>query len=411
MGPDMCGFLQQLLQGQQRVESQYASMQQDIRELKQNQASTSTRQGVLPGKPEPNPKEYVNAITLRSGKELQRPEPKQKLIEDNEQIGGEAASKDEQEDAVSKEETVKDKAKEVEKISFPGQFKKQILDRAKAVFENHLENTQMTLPIIDAFLAIPQLGKFLKDAILNKTKELQGMFSSCLCDLGASVSLMPYSVAKRLGFKSYKPARISLVLADRSVRLPIGLLEDLPLRIGEIQIPTDFIVLEMDEESIDPIILGRPFLATAEAIIDVRGGVIELHIGSEAMEFDVKEMMKKPTIGGQVFYIETMEELADELLEELNAEDPLQVVLTRDQSEHVYLNEESEVYKRFLDQPRELEAETRFLELEQSGLEVLDIRGSNTRGETPRGCMATASQAEGSGRLREQTNAEGSADQ
>ncbi|XP_024007303.1 chromatin modification-related protein eaf-1-like [Eutrema salsugineum] len=189
MGPDMCGLLQQFLQGQQRVESQYASMKQDISELMQNQASTSSRGQALPGKPEPNPKEHVNAITLRSGKELQGPDPKQKLIEDNEQIGGEAASRDEQEDVVSKEEPVKDKAKEVEKapelekpyvppppyqpkIPFPGRFKKQILDRAKAVFEKHLENTQMTLPILDAFLAIPQLGKFLKDAILNKTKEL-----------------------------------------------------------------------------------------------------------------------------------------------------------------------------------------------------------------------------------------------
>ncbi|XP_024007269.1 uncharacterized protein LOC112083472 [Eutrema salsugineum] len=137
--------------------------------------------------------------------------------------------------------------------------------------------------------------------ILNKTKELQGMvilshecsaiiqrrsiprklsdpgsftlpcaigplkFSSCLCDLGASVSLMPYSVAKRFVFKSYKPAKISLVLADRSVRLPIGLLEDLPLRIGEIEIPIDFIVLEMDEEPVDPIHLRETLLGNSRS--------------------------------------------------------------------------------------------------------------------------------------------------
>ncbi|XP_024011336.1 uncharacterized protein LOC112086597 [Eutrema salsugineum] len=276
----------------------------------------------------------------------------------------------------------------------------------------------MTLPIIDAFLMIPQRGKFLKDAILNKTKEHQGMvilshecsaiiqrrtiprklsdpgsftlpcvigplkFSCYLCDLRASVSLMPYSIAKRMGFNCYKPARFSLVLADLSVRPPIGLLEDLPLKIGEIEIPTEFIVLELDEEPVNIIILGRPFLPTAGAIIDVRGGMIELHIGSETMKFDVKEMMKKPTIGGQVFYIETMEGLSDELLEELNTEYHIQV-------------------------PRELDAEKRFLKLEASGLEVLDIRGSNTSEGTPWGCMAVASQAEGRGRPCEQTNAEG----
>ncbi|XP_024011382.1 uncharacterized protein K02A2.6-like [Eutrema salsugineum] len=75
-----------------------------------------------------------------------------------------------------------------------------------------------------------------------------------------------------------------------------------------------------------------------------------------------------------------MDELADEILEELNAEDPLQVVLTREQSEHGYLNEESEVYKRLLDQPKELEAETKFLELRKSGLGILDIGESKTVG-------------------------------
>ncbi|XP_024011363.1 uncharacterized protein LOC112086622 [Eutrema salsugineum] len=413
MGPDMCGVLQQLLQGQQRFESgftdfgsKYASMQHEIRELKQHQASTSRGQGVLPRKAKPNHKEYVNAITLRNGKELAGPEKNIVLIEDNEQIGGEAAPRDEQEDEVSKKEKAKEVDKEPEpekpyvqphpyqpKLPFPGRFKKQILDKENAVFEKQLENTQMTLPIIEDFLMIPQVGKFLEDVILNKTKELQGMvilrhecsaiiqritvprklsdpgsftlpcaigplkFASCLCDFGASLV-------------SYKPAKISLVLADRSVRLPIGLLEDFPLKIGEIEIPTDFIVLEMDEEPVDPIIFERPFLSTAGVIIDVRGGMIELHIGSETMKFNVKEMMKKPTIGGQVFYIETMEELADELLEELNTEDPLQVVLTKDQGEHGYLAEESEAYKRFLDQPKEVEAETKFLEIEPSGHEV-----------------------------------------
>ncbi|XP_024010603.1 uncharacterized protein LOC112086032 [Eutrema salsugineum] len=147
------------------------------------------------------------------------------------------------------------------------------------------------------------------------------MFAGCLCDLGASVSLMPFSIARKLGFRTFKPARISLVLADRSVRLPIGMLEDLPVKIGGFEVPTDFVVLEMDEEPVDPLILGRPFLATAGVIIDVRGGIIELQLGSERLKFNVNEMMKKPTIEGQVFYVETMDELADEILEELNTED------------------------------------------------------------------------------------------
>ncbi|CAA7031627.1 unnamed protein product [Microthlaspi erraticum] len=106
-------------------------------------------------------------------------------------------------------------------------------------------------------------------------------FKNSLCDLGSSVSLMPLSVAKRLGYHKYQACGISLVLADRSIRLPTGMLEDLPLRIGNVEIPTDFIVLEMDEEPTDPLILGRPFLATARAMIDVCEGTIELNLGKD----------------------------------------------------------------------------------------------------------------------------------
>ncbi|XP_024013112.1 uncharacterized protein LOC112087326 [Eutrema salsugineum] len=118
-------------------------------------------------------------------------------------------------------------------------------------------------------------------------------------------------------------SKISLILADRSVRLPIGLLEDLQVKIGDSEVPTDFIVLEMDKESKDPLILGRPFLATGGAIIDVRGGKIDLQLGSEVFKFYINEVMKNLKIEGQVFYIDTMEELVEELLEELNTEDHL----------------------------------------------------------------------------------------
>ncbi|CAA7040963.1 unnamed protein product [Microthlaspi erraticum] len=174
-------------------------------------------------------------------------------------------------------------------------------------------------------------------------------FKNSLCDLGSSVSLMPLSVAKRLGYHKYQACGISLVLADRSIRLPTGMLEDLPLRIGNVEIPTDFIVLEMDEEPTDPLILGRPFLATARAMIDVCEGTIELNLGKDLrMKFDIKDTMRKPTIEGQLFYVEEMDQLADELLEELSLEDPLQVALTKDSSEG-YVSSETEEYSKLLD--------------------------------------------------------------
>ena len=109
-----------------------------------------------------------------------------------------------------------------------------------------------------------------------------------------------------------------MILADGSVRQPHGLLEDLPIKIGKVEVPTDFIILNMDEEPKDPLILGRPFLATAGAIIDVKQGKIDLNMGKYfKMKFDINDAMKKPTIEGQTYLAEEKDLLVDELLLEL----------------------------------------------------------------------------------------------
>ncbi|XP_021717455.1 uncharacterized protein LOC110685265 [Chenopodium quinoa] len=100
------------------------------------------------------------------------------------------------------------------------------------------------------------------------------LFQNALYDLGASVSIMPYSVFKKLRLGELLPTNMALQLADRSIKFPKGRVEDIPLKIGEFSIPVDFIVLEIAEDDNIPIILGRPFLATLGALIDVKGGLI-----------------------------------------------------------------------------------------------------------------------------------------
>ncbi|CAA7033699.1 unnamed protein product [Microthlaspi erraticum] len=162
-------------------------------------------------------------------------------------------------------------------LPFPGRFKKQLLEAHKAKFDELMRQLELKLPFIDALMLIPPYQKFLKDAVQQRTREgaRNGSVDSIICQPHAFV------VAKRLGYHKYQACGISLVLADRSIRLPTGMLEDLPLRIGNVEIPTDFIVLEMDEEPTDPLILGRPFLATARAMIDVCEGTIELNLGKD----------------------------------------------------------------------------------------------------------------------------------
>ncbi|XP_022568469.2 uncharacterized protein LOC106424536 [Brassica napus] len=445
-------MLKQLLEGQARSEKQlgyelknlhnkidgnYHDLNNKFKAL-ENQfvsmtASSSRQQGSLPGKPEQNPKETIKAITLRSGREL----PPKVLIKDNEKQGGEVVINvdddvvivDEKTNEEILEKIVEAKGKrkigeeKVEnkneaatstkeklftpppyepKLPFPGRFKKQLLEKYKALFDKQMSEVHLTMPIIDAFMLVPQYSKFLKDAVEQKKKEMEGMvilthecsaiiqrltvprkledpgsftlpcaigpltFERCLCDLGASVSLMPLSIAKKLGFTQYKKCKISLVLADRSVKLPIGILEDLPVKIGNCEVPTDFVVLEMDEEPRDPLIFGRPFLATAGAMVNVRDGTIDLHLEKDhTLHFDIKEMMKKPTTQGEIFYIDEMDVLADDFLEELAIEDSLQHALTIERETQMIENKESDELVRRLDVHLEEDGEDEFMELPQ----------------------------------------------
>ena len=90
---------------------------------------------------------------------------------------------------------------------------------------------------------------------------------TALCDLGAGVSVMPFSLYKRLDLNKLTPTEISLQMADKSTAIPIGICEDVPVLVANVTISTDFVILEMPEDDNMSIILGRPFLNTAGAVI------------------------------------------------------------------------------------------------------------------------------------------------
>jgi len=117
-----------------------------------------------------------------------------------------------------------------------------------------------------------------------------------MCDLGASVSLFPLSLFKRFGIGELKPTRMTLQLVDRSIIYPAGIYEDIPIKVGKIYIPTDFVVVDIKEDSQILILLGRPFLTIAEAVIDVKKGKIAFHVGDEKVEFEISNLMKGPSI-------------------------------------------------------------------------------------------------------------------
>ena len=120
--------------------------------------------------------------------------------------------------------------------------------------------------------------------------------SRALCDLGASVSLLPLSMARKLGMGEIVPTNISLQLADRSIKHSIGILEDVLVKVGKFYIPADFVVLDMPEDNHIPILLGRPFMATGGVVIDVKHGTLKFNVGDEEVQFHLPKMVKLPMV-------------------------------------------------------------------------------------------------------------------
>ncbi|CAM9000090.1 unnamed protein product [Rhodiola kirilowii] len=194
-----------------------------------------------------------------------------------------------------------------------------------------LKKLYVTLPFHEVITQNPTYAKFLQDIVSNRRvieessmvalnvecsaivqsrmpKKMQdnGSFSipvsfgkieidRALCDLGASISSIPYSLFEHIDVGELHPTTISLKLADRSSRIPRGVLRDVPIKVGKFFIPVDFYVLEMNVEQEMPVIVGRPFLNTVEVVIRCGEGSIELKIGDEKLKLFLKNAMKAPT--------------------------------------------------------------------------------------------------------------------
>ena len=198
----------------------------------------------------------------------------------------------------------------------------------------HLQQVKVNLPLLHVIKQVPAYAKVLKDLCTMKrrhhvkktaflTEQVSAVieqkappkykdpgcptiscyigtqfFGQALLDLGASVNLMPYSIYLRLGLGELKPTSVVLQLADRSVRKPRGIVEDVLLQIDKFYYPVDFLILDtqtaVDTESKIPIILGRPFLATSNALINCRNGLMKISFGNMTLEVNVFNIAKQP---------------------------------------------------------------------------------------------------------------------
>ncbi|GKC32285.1 reverse transcriptase domain-containing protein [Tanacetum coccineum] len=108
-----------------------------------------------------------------------------------------------------------------------------------------------------------------------------------LADLGASINLMPLSIWKELSLPALTKTRMILELADRTISTPTGIAEDVFVKVGMFFFPADFVVVDYVAEPRAPLILGRPFLRTARALIDVHGEQMTLRHDDQSITFKV----------------------------------------------------------------------------------------------------------------------------
>ncbi|XP_020203266.1 uncharacterized protein LOC109788842 [Cajanus cajan] len=126
-----------------------------------------------------------------------------------------------------------------------------------------------------------------------------------LLDLGASINLMPLSMLQRIGDLEVKPTRMTLQLADRSVKYPHGIVEDVLVNVDLFLFPANFAVMDIEENIDVPLILGRPFMKTTRVLIDVDDGKLKVRVNDEEVSFDVFDAMHYPKDKSSCFRVDS----------------------------------------------------------------------------------------------------------
>ncbi|XP_070054323.1 uncharacterized protein [Nicotiana tomentosiformis] len=153
-------------------------------------------------------------------------------------------------------------------------------------------------------------------------------FAKALCDLGASINLIPYPVFKTLGIGQPRPTSMRLKMADRTMKRPLGIIDDVLIRIDKFILPVDFVILDGEVDYEVPIILGRPFLATGKTLVDVEARELTFRVGDKNFVFHVCKSMMQPNSNEVCSFVDLVTEvIVDDISSMMNVEDPLEAVL------------------------------------------------------------------------------------
>nr|GEW62431.1 reverse transcriptase domain-containing protein [Tanacetum cinerariifolium] len=279
-----------------------------------NQASIS---GTLPSNIMPNPKGEMKAVTTRSGLAYEGP-----LIPTNSPL--EKVDERDTEEITEKSILI---VKEVPLTLNDQKLREKATNQMEKFFQI-FHDLHFDISFADALLLMPKFTSTIKSLLTSKDKlfelEKVPLNENCsamllkklpeklgdprkflipydfpgidvchaLADLGASINLMPLSIWKKLSLPELTPTRMTVDLVDRSITHPKGVAEDVFVKVRMFHFPTDFVVVDFKVDPRVPQILGRSFLRTGRALIDVYGEEINLRVNDEYVTFNLNQTMR-----------------------------------------------------------------------------------------------------------------------
>nr|XP_043611734.1 uncharacterized protein LOC122583390 [Erigeron canadensis] len=300
------------------------AMFQDLEAKIERLGNQNRQPGTLPSNTQPNPKPQLN--NQGSGPKYTPPNARNEYVhEEEEQVDEEVEMEPNpavQNPAVPSKQAEKPEVKPYKPIiPFPRRLVKEKLKKHMEKFVSHLSKLHINIPFLDAIVQMPGYAKCLRQILMNK-KNLAGVTTTVLEDVcsaamtcklpekrgdpgsftipctignlsvkralndsGAIINLMPSSIYSKLNLGEPKPIKMKIHLVDKSEIKPIEILEDVLVKVGGLVFPVDFVIIDVDEALDVPLILGRPFLATADANIEVGRGKLTLRAGNESVTF------------------------------------------------------------------------------------------------------------------------------
>ena len=285
---------------QKNASASLKNLETQVGQLTLNMPNQS--KGTFPSDTQKNPKDCM-AIQLRSGKDLSS----NKKTERKEETEAEKEETEKKEEKNSHIEQLKGSNDQKKKegvptytpaVPFLQRLQKSRREEQFSKFLDIFKKIEINIPFAEVISQMPLYAKFLKE-ILSKKRKIaeEGIvnltatcsaiiqqkfpakmkdpgsftipcsigkyeFKKALCDSGASINMMPLSVMQRLSLGELTPTTITLQMADRSMAQSEGILEDVLVKVGKFIFPVDFVIMQMEEDTQVPLLLGRPFLAT-----------------------------------------------------------------------------------------------------------------------------------------------------